>query len=409
MSNSPINHSADLNALVECGYSLEIRGAYLLVKNIPYLRTSNGDLGKADLITSLDLTPEHATRPPGDHTIWWTGDVPYRSDGESMEAYLSCGKWDTGQDLGEGLTVYMQWSRKLMEAGRKRAYTNYQEKIQTYVDEVAGHADARYPGVLEAARAGEDPVVVSDSRFRYLNTATYRYGLRGVERPLEEEVVAVIGVGGTGSYLVDVLAKTNIRELHLFDEDILEQHNAFRLAGAARVEELGGTHTKVAWHKERYSAVRDQGVFANATKVNGASAGFLGKFTTVFIAVDDLDCRRAIQRKCNELSVFHVSVGLAVEIEGEDNNQLGGMVKVETGLIPERRCAADSAAGEAAQQAYGNVQTAELNMLGAALAIVEWKAKAGIYRSERTGYDSVLFSATTGRILHDQRGRGPYR
>ena len=406
MSSSPINHSADLKALVEFGYALEVRGAYLVVKNIPYLRTSNGDLDKADLITSLDITPEQATRPPGDHTIWWTGDVPYRSDGESMEAYLSCGKWDTGHDLGEGLTVYMQWSRKPVEAGRKRSYADYQEKIQTYVDEVAGHADARHPGVLEAARAGEDPIVVVDTRFRYLNTATYRYGLKGVERPIEDEVVAVIGVGGTGSYLVDILAKTNIRELHLFDEDILEQHNAFRLAGAARVEELGGSHTKVAWHKERYSAVRDQGVFANATKVHGASAAvLLAKFTTVFIAVDDLECRRAIQRTCNELGVFHVSVGLAVEIEGEDDNQLGGMVKVETGLIPERRCASDPGFSEPAQQAYGNVQTAELNMLGAALAIVEWKAKAGIYRSERTDYDSVLFSSTTGRILHDQRGR----
>ena len=225
-----------------------------------------------------------------------------------------------------------------------------------------------------------------------------------MERPIEHEVVAVIGVGGTGSYLVDILAKTNVRELHLFDEDILEQHNAFRLAGAARVEELGGTYTKVAWHKERYAAVRDHGVFANATKVHGASAAFLEKFTTVFIAVDDLECRREIQKKCNELGVFHVSVGLAVEIEGEGNNQLGGMVKVETGMIPRHRCAADPDSSELAQQAYGNVQTAELNMLGAALAIVEWKAKAGIYRSERTEYDSVLFSSTTGRILHDQRG-----
>ena len=404
MSSSPIDHSPDLQALVDYGYSLELRGAYLLIKNIPYLRSSSGDLATADVITSLDLTPEHITRPPSDHTVWWTGDVPYHADGSSLEGDISCNSWPTGRPLGEGLTVFMQWSLKPVEAGTMRPYIDYREKIQTYVDEVAAYADARHPGALEAARAGEDPITISNTRFKYLNTSTYRYGLKGIELPIEDEVIAVIGIGGTGSYLVDILAKTNIKELHLFDDDILEQHTAFRLAGAAHIEEIGGTRTKVAWHKQRYSAVRDEGVVPHETKVTGDAKHILQDFTTVFIAVDDLQCRREIQARCNELGVFHVSVGLAVEVEGQENNQLGGMVKVETGIIPPPRATENSQPDQAQQQAYGNVQTAELNMLGAALAIVEWKAHAGIYRSERSQYDSILFSATTGRILHQQRG-----
>ena len=56
---------------------------------------------------------------------------------------------------------------------------------------------------------------------------------------------------------------------------------------------------------------------------------------------------------------------------------------------------------------YGsNIQTAELNMLSAALAIVEWKAIRGIYRSERDdGVDTVIYSATTGRILTTKKGK----
>ena len=404
MSSSPIDHSPDLQALVDRGYSLELRGAYLVVKNIPYLQSSSGDLATADLVTSLDLTPENITRQPSDHTIWWTGGVPYHADGNSLEGDVSCDTWPTGRDLGEGLTAYMQWSLKPLEAGTMRPYIDYREKIQTYIDEVSAYADALHPGALEAARAGEDPITISSTRFKYLNTSTYRYGLKGVERPIEDEVVAVIGVGGTGSYLVDILAKTNIKELHLFDDDILEQHTAFRLAGAAHIEEIGGTRTKVAWHKQRYSAVRDEGVFANETKVFGDAKDLLEKFTTVFIAVDDLACRREIQAQCNQLGVFHVSVGLAVEVEGQDNNQLGGSLKVETGIHLPPRPTENAQSDHAQPQAYGNVQTAELNMLGAALAIVEWKAKVGIYRSERSQYDSVLFSATTGRILHQQRG-----
>ena len=55
---------------------------------------------------------------------------------------------------------------------------------------------------------------------------------------------------------------------------------------------------------------------------------------------------------------------------------------------------------------YGsNIQTAELNMLGAALAIVEWKAIRGIYRNERDeGIDTTIYSVTTGEINMDRKG-----
>ena len=44
-----------------------------------------------------------------------------------------------------------------------------------------------------------------------------------------------------------------------------------------------------------------------------------------------------------------------------------------------------------------NIQTAELNMLGAALAITEWKAVRGIYRSDRDKWkDSTIYSVSTG-------------
>ena len=404
MSSSLINHNPDLRTLHKSGYSLEIRGAYLVVKDIPYLRTPDGELGTADLVTSLELDGQTAT-PPSDHTIWWTGEAPYRADGQSMEAYLSCAKWEAGHDIGEGLTVYMQWSRKPVVASQMRAYTNYEEKITTYVQEVGGEAESKHPGVLEAAKAGHDPIIEVSSRFKYLNTSTYRYGLKGIERRIEDEVVAIIGVGGSGSYLVDILAKTNIKELHLFDDDVMEQHSAFRVAGAARIEELGGTITKADWHRGRYAAVREQGVYVNKKKVDGSSADYLSEFTTVFIAVDDLEVRRAIQRKCNELGVYHVSVGIGVEIEGESNDQLGGMVKVETRFHPRRPRLEDSDSGGGVNQIYGKVQTAELNMLSAALAIIEWKAKVGIYRNERTeDADSVLFSSTTGQVLRAHKG-----
>ena len=404
MSSSPIDRSPDLRALTEAGYALELRGAYLAVKNVPYLKNAAGQLASADMVMSVEF-PNGSATPPGDHTVWWTGKPPFRADGSSMESDLSCGAWKEGRDLGEGFTVYMQWSRKPVTNGELRSYVDYQEKVTTYVAEVAGQADFRHPGVLEAAKSGEASKVAVNSRFKYIDTNTYRYGLKGIEQRIEDEIVAIIGVGGTGSYLVDILAKTNVRELHLFDKDVLKQHNAFRMCGAARLEELGGSCSKVHWCRRTYAAIREEGIHVSTEELNATSRDILARFTTVFIAVDDLTVRRGLQAACNELGVYHVSVGLGVEVEGQSNDQLGGNVKVETAFRPRHSRPSEPPPKQRPRQAYGIVQTAELNMLGAALAVLEWKAKVGIYRNDRAqDIDTILVSASTGRLLQGRKG-----
>lgn len=404
MSSSPIDRSADIKALTEAGYAVELRGAYLVVKNVPYLENAAGQLARADMVTSIEFHDGAATRP-GEHTVWWTGKPPFRANGSSMEEYLSCGAWPEGHALGEELTAHMQWSRKPVSNGKKRAYVDYEEKVTTYIAEVAGQADIRHPGVLEAAKTGEAPTIALNSRFKYIDTNTYRYGLKGIEERIEDEIVAIVGVGGTGSYLMDILVKTNVKELHLFDEDVLKQHNAFRMCGAARIEELGGSCSKVDWYRRTYSAIREEGIHVHTKELTGSCKDILAKFTTVFIAVDDLTVRRNLQAACNELGIYHVSVGIGVEVEGESNDQLGGNVKVETAFRPRHSSTNELPPEEKPDQAYGIVQTAELNMLGAALAVLEWKAKVGIYRNDRRhDMDTVLVSASTGRLLQGQKG-----
>ncbi len=407
MSSSPIDRSPDLKALIDSGYLLELRGAYLVVKNMPYLEDPEGRLAHADIVMSIELSDGIAT-PPGDHTVWWTGKPPFRADGSSMKKCLSCNVWPEGHYLGEGLTVYMQWSQKPTVDGEMRAYQNYEEMVRTYFDEVAHQADIKHPGVIEVSKTGEIPTVTLNTRFKYMDTNTYKYGLKGIEERIEDEIVAIVGVGGTGSYLMDILAKTNVKELHLFDEDVLEQHNAFRMCGAARIEELGGSCSKVDWYRHTYSAIREEGIHVHTEKLTGDCRDILAKFTTVFIAVDDLTIRRDLQAACNELGICHVSVGIGAEVEGESNDQLGGNIKVETAFRPKHPRLNKPSPEAKPDQAYGIVQTVELNMLGAALAVTEWKARVGIYRNDRQqDIDTVLFSASTGKILQGQTGDSP--
>ena len=406
MSILLINRSDDLSALVNRGYHVAIRGGYLLVEGIPYIR-EDGTIGKATIVTGLDIA-DGRTGPPSNHTVWWTGKMPYTADGHSMKDYLVCSSWHQGHDLGEGILVYMQWSRKPKKKGGRRGYNDYYEKIETYVDEVAGQAETKRPGVLDVARSGADPEVASRTRFKYLNTGTYQNGIRGIEKRFEDEVIAVVGVGGSGSYIVDVLMKTDIKELHMYDDDMLKQNNAFRIAGAARIEALRGNIPKVKWHQEQYAPVREDGVHAHVRAIDEGVREELAQFTTVFIAVDKLDRRRTIQRMCEAAGVLHIAVGIGVDIEGENSDQLGGMVKVETQCNMGERDS-DNVTGvweeDQGDGVYGNIQTAEVNMLSAALAIVEWKAKRRVYRSDRmAGHDTVIYTTSDGLIETTKKG-----
>ena len=61
----------------------------------------------------------------------------------------------------------------------------------------------------------------------------------------KDDVVAVIGLGGTGAYLLDFLVKTPVREIRAFDRDIFCVHNAFRSPGRLEEAELGLSKAEV--------------------------------------------------------------------------------------------------------------------------------------------------------------------
>ena len=160
---------------------------------------------------------------------------------------------------------------------------------------------------------------------------------------------------------------------------------------------------KVDWHKSRYQNVRTEGLYIHKEKVNNKNFEILKKYTTVFISVDNLESRREIQKKCNEMGIFHLSVGIGVEMEGENDNLLGGMIKIEREYQVqniEKRTNSELKKQPVNDVYKSNIQTVELNMLGAALAIVEWKIKKGLYRSDRTkNYNVVNYATPSGKIL----------
>ena len=66
----------------------------------------------------------------------------------------------------------------------------------------------------------------------------------------------IIGLGGTGSYILDFVAKTRPGEVHLFDGDCFLQHNAFRVPGAPSREDLERRENKAVYYATKYGAMR---------------------------------------------------------------------------------------------------------------------------------------------------------
>lgn len=83
------------------------------------------------------------------------------------------------------------------------------------------------------------------SPFRYINTATSRASISRFSKRLEGHVIGIVGLGGTGAYVLDLVSKIPVSAIHLFDDDTFDQHNAFRAPGAAAIEDIARGRTKV--------------------------------------------------------------------------------------------------------------------------------------------------------------------
>lgn len=243
MSQLLISRSPDLKRLRDEGYDIEIRSSLLLLKGVPYV---NGDpsIKRGTLVSEL-TTAGDTTAAPGSHVAMLIGDYPCDKDGRPLEKIRHSGR----QELADGLVIDHSFSSK-PAAGRM--YQDYYEKMTTYAAILATQAQAIDPH----ATARTFPVVKpdeSESVFNYLDTASSRAGIGLATEKLQRGPVAIVGLGGTGAYLLDLLTKTPVAEIHLFDGDDFLTHNAFRAPGAASVDDLLSRPKKVTYLRDIYS------------------------------------------------------------------------------------------------------------------------------------------------------------
>ena len=344
-----------------------------MITHVPYVN-SKREVAFGTLVSVLTLANE-ATTKPSDHVVSFAGEHPCKVDGSEI---LQIKHQSQRQDLGHGIVVDHTFSNK-PEGG----YQDYYDKMTTYIKIISGPAEALDPDATARTRR----VVPSDdpqSVFTYRDTASSRAGIGAVSSKLELDKVAILGLGGTGSYVLDLVAKTPIKEIHLFDGDRFLQHNAFRSPGAASLDDLQNVPSKVTYFKNQYSKMH-RGIIAHESYVDATNVDELRQMSFVFVCLDRASVKKAIVERLEAFDIPFVDVGMGIELVDE---ALGGVLRVTTSskrmrdhVRSKNRIPFSDADPNNDEAAYvRNIQIADLNALNAALAVVKWKKLFGFYR-----------------------------
>lgn len=385
MSHELINRSPDLKRLREEGYFIQIRGGLLLMRDVPYV-DSQRQLRTGNLISTLNVAGEVA-RTPETHVMNFDGEFPCGSDGKPLHQIAH----QSGViNLGNGVTARHSFSSK--PAG---GYTDYYHKMTTYAAILSGPAAVLKPGI--SPRTFRTPEDEENSVFNYTETASDRVGIGALTMLLASEKVAIIGLGGTGSYVLDFVAKTPVREIRIIDGDEFLQHNAFRAPGAPSIEQLREAPKKVDYLKGIYSKMH-KSIIAHAVSLDATNLHLLEGITFGFICMDAGEAKKMVVQKLESLGVSFVDVGMGLELE---NGSLGGILRV-TASTPDKREHVHqgriSFAGGGKENIYSsNIQVADLNALNAVMAIIKWKKIRGFYRDLEREHHSTY--TTDGNML----------
>ncbi|WP_164126206.1 ThiF family adenylyltransferase [Sphingobacterium luzhongxinii] len=367
MSQQLINHSPDLKRLRDEGYEIEVQGGYLLIHHIPFVN-QNKLIQYGTLVSTLTLSSNIQTKTPDNHVIHFIGDNPCNVDGSIITAIQHV---NASSALTSNITVNRSFSNKPASG-----YPNYYEKVKRYADIISAPAKHLNADVTEKTFK-VIPDSVNETVFQYIDTNSSRANIDMINAKLENQKIAIIGLGGTGAYILDMVAKTPVKAIHLYDGDSFDQHNAFRSPGAAAIEVLNKNPRKAVYYQEQYSNMHKH-IHTHDYYVTKENLLELDQMDYVFICVDKNSVRSLIADYLVSKGVSFSDVGLGVNVV---DDKLTGAVRVTTATpqkndhLPLRIFSEDSDNNEYTT----NIQIAELNALNAVFAVLKWKKISEVY------------------------------
>ena len=390
MSQQLINHSEDLQKLIEHGLVMDIRNNFLFIYRVPYL-TSSRKIKYGILVSRLQLAGLR-TKPNPEHTAYFAGETPCKLNGEPLNIINNSNK----QVIADGFEVDMYFSSKPKPDG----YRDYYHKIITYINMISAPAKALDEDVTE--RGKKIDLTESDSVFNYADTNSNKPELADLGKRFEGQKIGIIGVGGTGSYILDLIAKTPVTEIRIFDGDWFYNNNAFRSPGAASLEDdLMVPKKKVEYFHSIYSRMHKNIVMHPEYLTENNLEG-LKNLTFGFINIDKGEIKKKILKYLQSQKIPFMDSGIGVEL---NKGSLTGLIRNSTCTETKGDHFWNSkyiSYGENPENLYDkNIQIAELNLLNAGFAVLKWKKLLGFYH-DLTGEHNMFYRINANKIQNDE-------
>jgi hypothetical protein len=388
-----VSHNDDLRRLVEKGYAVAFDSNCLVIRDIPYL-DSNRQLQIGAIVAKLDFVDqEHVTQT--DHQVFFAGSIPCNLDGTPIPNLAGGAAQLPLSEASKDVVVQRSFSNKPRPSGK---FQDFFEKIESYVAIISGPAIELHHANPYTFRAVEE--VVSDSVFKFHDTLTSRAEISELSAKFKNDVIAVIGLGGTGGYVLDFLVKTPVREIRAFDLDAFHVHNAFRSPGRLEPIELGQTKAEV--YRSRYDNFRT-GLSVAPKFIDASCSKEFDGVTFAFVCVDKGSSRSVIFDLLLSKGIPFIDVGMGLN---RKKGPLNGMLRTtyysaEHGLKVREKGLAELA--DSPNDLYRlNIQIGELNALNACLAVIRFKQLRGFYFEEIPYYD-LLFEVGDLKIVGESQ------
>jgi len=356
MSPEQINLSHGIKELRSDDYVVEVKGSFLLIHDVPYLNS------KKELVYGTLVSNVPSPRPDS-HVAYFIGETPCDWNGNAMMNLINN---SSRTNLGNGILTDHMFSHK-----PNPLYPSYYDKMTTYVKILLAHAQRLFP----SATAQTGRVIESEHKpsvFNYSDTNSSKAEIDAVNEKLSGLKIGIIGLGGTGSYILDKVAKTLVAQIHLFDGDTFKQNNAFRAPGAPTKETIDLGKYKVDYFAQIYSRMH-KNISAHPIYLSEINLGSLNELDFVFIAMDKGGLKRKIFKKLESLGLPFIDCGLGIEREGDE---LMGIVRTTLSTPDHREHIYKdiiSFADEQGDEYSSNIQIADLNDLNAVFAVMKWK------------------------------------
>ncbi|MFG6426106.1 MAG: ThiF family adenylyltransferase [Muribaculaceae bacterium] len=388
MSQQHTNLDPELQKLQAEGFELEVRDGLIIVHHVPYLNSKQEILdGKLIFCFTSNIS---TIGKPNDHTAYWEGNKPCCNDGSEVPSLINSykGCWNGFQEV-----YYLSLYPDSLPNSR---YPDYYTKIKTYYSTIAGHAFAYNANLANTVKYGTVKIV-DDDIFVYQDTNSSRAGLLGATAKFQGKKVAIVGLGGTGGYLLDYLAKMPVDEIHLFDGDVFSQHNAFRAPGTASKEELDKSPSKVSYFYNQYSKMHKH-IIAHECQIDDGNIESLFDMDVVFICVDSAKVRSFISRHLMDHNIQFVDSGLGLTL---GTGSVGGQVRVTSFF---------GGTGEYIKDIFGtaevkddgvyatNIQIALLNSLAAIMMLNCWLKHINFFDA-LPQYQNVVYNVGMGKLF----------